>query len=294
VDEFVGATDVSEMSPLVKQKAATAVFLGADPGDELQRVIRQGASKGKTTDYFKDLVKQVKQDSTGKAPKGLKNAISSELLEYSRKAGMEDEITGESFISGQAFLKRLADLEEPITKSGLMSQDEVQRLRRIGQAFKRLETELQSKPATQFMTDAPGRALDWLAAIAGARLGARVGGGSFAGGLQTAQRTSSLFTDLAQSLTNDEAKNLLVRATRDSELFQDLLKDVRRLNEKQQMSLLNRIKAEATDLGKKVSRKTQQAQAPAAAVTPPLVSAGREAQEDVDQRRLRQKIRQLQ
>jgi hypothetical protein len=115
------------------------------------------------------------------------------------------------------------------------------------------------------MTDAPGRALDWLAAIAGARLGARIGGGSFAGGLQTAQRTSSLFSDLAQKLTNDEAKNLLIRATKEPKLFNELMRDVRRMDEKQQMDLLNRIVAEAKDLTSRIKGRTETTQAPASA-----------------------------
>jgi hypothetical protein len=297
VDEFTGATDVTEMSPLVKERAATAVFLGADPGDELQRVIRQGASKGKTTDYLTDLTKQVRKDPTGKAKKGLKNALASELIESARKTGresFEDPVTGESFISGRAFLKRLNDLEGSIKKSGLMDKDELKRLRKIGRAFRGIETELSAGKADKLITDSPGQALDLIAGLTGARIGGNLGASSAGGSLQWANIGSDRLKRFMQAITKDEARNLLIKATQDQQVMDDLLTDARKLSEKQQMSLLNRIVAEAKDLGSKVKSKVEQTQAPATAVTPPLVSAGQDAQEDLDKRRLEGKLEMLQ
>ena len=40
VDDFLGVGQVSELSPLAKEKSAAALFLGGDPGEEIGRIIR--------------------------------------------------------------------------------------------------------------------------------------------------------------------------------------------------------------------------------------------------------------
>jgi hypothetical protein len=298
VDEFVGATDVSEMSPLVKERAATSIFLGADPGDEMNQVIRQGVSKGKTTDYLRDLVKQTRKDPTGKARKGLKNSLVSELIESSRIASKEDPITSANFVSGKRFLKRLSDLEEPIQKSGLMDKDELNRLKRIGKTFRNVEQELQAGAQEgSIVGDAPGTILDVVVRVPMARLGAAIGGSSAAGGIQSAGIMSGLGSKLARKLTNDEARNLLIKATRDPKLMDDLLKDVEKVRGRQQQDLLNRIVSQAKDLsskaGRRIKRDVEQTEAPASAVTPPLVSGGKAAEEEAQDRRIRAKLKAL-
>lgn len=295
IDELVGASEVTEMSPLTKQRATASLFLrGSDPGDEMNRLIQQGLNSGKMTDDLKELSKQASKDPTGKAQRGLKNALVSELLDYSRRSSPEDQLSAENFASGQRLLQRLSDLEEPMRKSGLMSRGDVERLKKIGQAFKGLETELKAGATPEgVVTDAPGTLLDILVRIPMARLGAYAGGSSAAGGIQAAGIMSGLGKKLARQLANDEARNLIIKATRDAKLMDDLLSDVRKMQDKQQMTLVNRIVQEAKDLGSKAGRKAQQVQAPSTAVTPPLVSSARGTQEEMDRQRLEEKLERL-
>jgi hypothetical protein len=296
VDQLVGVSDVSEMSPLAKQKAAASLYLGKeDPNDALKSVISSGKKHGRTTQYFKELKQQVGKDPTGKAQKGLKNAVVSELLEHSRRAGKEaeDPVTAEQFISGRIFLKRLGDLERPLTESGLMTKEQVDRLKRIGQAFRKLETEQQAGKAGMITTDAPGRLLDTISQIVGAQIGGKLGATSTGGSLQFAEIASSRMKQLMRSITADEARNLLIKATRDDQLMQDLLKDWQKLSAEQQQKLATRVWNKTKSLGSRVKRRTEQASAPAGAVSPPLVSAGREAQGDVDKQRLKRRLQNM-
>jgi hypothetical protein len=296
VDQLVGVGDVSEMSPLSKQNAAASLYLGKeDPHDALRSVITSGKKHGRTTQYFKELKQQVGKDPTGKAQKGLKNAVVSELLEYSRRVGKEaeDPVTAEQFISGRTFLKRLGDLERPLTESGLMTKEQVDRLKRIGQAFRKLETEQQAGKAGMITTDAPGRLLDTISQFAGAQIGGELGASSTGGSLQFAQMASSRMKQLMRSITADEARNLLIKSTRDDQLMQDLLKDWQKLSAEQQKKLATRVWNKTKNLGSRVKRRTEQASAPAGAVSPPLVSAGREAQGDVDKQRLKRKLQDM-
>jgi hypothetical protein len=293
VDQLVGVSDVSEMSPLSRQKAAASLYLGKeDPGDAIKDVIQIGHRRGKTTEYLRDLARQTRKDPTGKAKKGLKNAIEDELIEYAEESAErgEDVVTAEPFISGRKFLRRLSQLEKPLKESGLFTEKELGRIRKIGNAFRKLETERGASKAGRVVTDMPGRMLDTAAQILGAQIGGKLGASSAGGSLQFAQIASSRMKELIRSLTADEARNLLIRATRDDELMKDLLKDFKKMSADRQKSLATRIGKKLKEIGSDVKRGAEQKSAPATAVTPALTSGAEATQAEAEKQELRRRL----
>lgn len=294
IDSLMGATNISDMSPLVRERAATAVFLGADPGDEISRVLKFGKSKGKTTQFLTDLVREAKKDPTGKASSGLKNAFVSELLENSRKASLEDPLSGELFISGKAFLAKLNNLASSATSAGLITGKELGRLRNVGKALRNIEIEMAAKPAERLIVDKPGVALETVARLFGARYGAKLGGVSPGGQIQSAGIGAGFSKFIANKITKDEARILLVQATKDDKLMSDLLKDVSKLSKGEQVATAQRIINKAKDMSGRAKVSVQEAQAAVTAIVPPLVSAAKIPEEQRQIERLKNKLDMLQ
>jgi hypothetical protein len=290
VDALKGGRQVDDLSPVAKQRAAASLFLGQeDPGDAVRQIIRGTGEPGRNkTRYFRELNQQVRQDPTGKAKRGLQNAIVSELMANAQR-GVDDQ-TGEMFISGSRFLKRLEDLQQPLKQSGVLTEQEFNRLRRIGQAFRKVETGEAAKAAGSITTDVPGQGLELLARVVGAQIGGKLGASSAGGSLQTAQIASGWARNLVQSLTNDEARNLLIRATRDDELMRSLLKDVSKMNAEQQKTWRRYIIDKAKEFGGAGARRAQQIQAPAAATTPAMVSGAQATQAEAERQELRRRL----
>jgi hypothetical protein len=283
------------MSPLVNEKAAAGVFLNSDPGDEIANILNYGNQKGKTTKVLRDLYNQVSKDTTGKAKKGLKNAVANELINYSRKstAKYADDVADDFFISGKDFLKRLQDIEKPLVNSGVMTKSEVGRLKRIGQAFKKIEREVTSGASERIMTDKPGTALEIAARLAGAGIGGRIGSNSMGGSIQMAGIVSGFGKNLVNKLTKDEARELLIKATRDEGTMKMLARNASKLSEKQQMSLSEKIINEAKSFAKRTKKKAGQKSLPYSAVVPSTVTAGKKAERDTEIQSLKQKINNL-
>lgn len=288
VDVLKGYDQIENISPISKQKAAASLFLNReDPNSAVRTIIwgegREGMNK---TRYLKELKQMVSKDPTGKAKKGLKNAVVSELLEKA-KVTAEGATTDEALISGKTFLRRLNALEDSLKQSGVMSNKEISRLRRIGGAFKKIETQRMKQQTKSITTDVPGQGLEALGRVLGAHVSRLIPGSGGAGvGLQEAQIGSSFGKRLINSLTTDEARNLLIRATRDDELMNDLLKNANKMKAEKQTGLLKRIVNKAKETAGR-------AQLPAATVTPPMVSAGRYAEEEGIKQEAKRKLRQL-
>jgi len=280
VDSFMGSTDVTDVSPIVKEKAAAGIFINADPGDEIKKILQYGKSQGKTKKFFSDLVKETKRDKTGSAFRGLKNALAEELVNTSEmsktKEGLTDVLTGDAFVSGIKFLRQLRRVKSPALKSGLLSKTEYKALEKIGESFKRIELELTSPVPKSIMTDAPGQVMDILARMAGAHIGGLTGASSAGGSLQMAQIGSGLSKKIINAVTKDEARGLLIEATRNPKLLKDLLTDASKLKASQQQTLLERIKNTALEIGNRSSKRVAQAQAPSMAVIPPVINVNKE------------------
>jgi hypothetical protein len=296
VDEMVGVKHVAGLSPFVKEQSAASVFLGADPGEELKALLSRGHSGGKTQSYFKSMKEQLAKDPTGKALKGMKNAIANHFLEGAMRPLPGGEEVGK-YTSGMKFLKEFDQLEKPLRTSGLMTPRELGRLRRIGQEFNRISREQTAKPTGALITDAPGRLLSFFAQGIGASAGAQLGGGTLGGGIRMANVGASEMNRLMRSITTDEARLLLIRATQDETVMRDLLQETIRLNQQQQQSLFRRVLSTARNIAGSARRGAGRMAAeavpdvPVSAIAPATVSGVRATEEGAENQQLLNEIR---
>jgi hypothetical protein len=281
VDEISGVGQVSAATPLQKERAAAAFFLNQNPSEEMGKLLNLGNIQ--RTDYLRDIVKEVGKDSSGKALKGVKNAFGNEILKGARKSATD----GTDVISGTQMLNRLGQLEHSAVSSKLFTQSEYDQLKRIGDAFRRVQFVRSAEPLSGgVINDLTSRLysipLRGLAATAGGRLGGKVGG--MGGGLRTANILSQEMDMFLAGFTNDGAAALLIRSVVDRDLMLDLLTDAKNLTPKARQSLFGRIKAKSRELGsfakgaagdriRGAADRVRDIEVPASALTPALATA---------------------
>lgn len=261
VDDFLGVPQVAELSPLVKDKAAASAFLGGDPGEEIGRLIN---NKGiERTNYLSDLVKQTKEDTSGAAFRGLQNGFTREIIRFGEQSGKQ----------GEVMLKRISELEPLMKRTGLFKQPEVNRLKRIADTLKKIDTDeaIRATPGG-VISDVPSRlfanGLRIIAVRLSSKLNRALGGGRNIGGsLQTANIAAGLSQDFANSLTNDQAKALLMKAVTDPKLMEQLLSGTLSGDPGKLKGLFGSLLNEAKRLTPKIPRP------PVSAIAPGTVSA---------------------
>lgn len=279
VDDFFGVGQVSELTPLAKEKSAAALFLGGDPGEEIGRIIR---STGKQrTNSLTDLVSIAKEDKSGAALKGLQSGFTDEILSGVR----EGQIS-----SGAKILEKISDLESAAIKSGLFNKTEIERLRAIADTLQKIDIEAAAIPISGgVISDIPSKIFNNAARIAAVRISGKLnrffGGGGFGASLQIANIASKTAGDFMSSLTNDQAATLLVEAVRDPKLMQDLLRNVKNLTPAKRTALFERLLNAARNFIPGIPR------IPAAAVVPGVTQA---ATAEAEKERLVKDLLQLQ
>ena len=291
VDEFVGVGQVSGLSPLVKEQGAAAFFLGKDPGTEMAALMNNKSLK--RTNFLNQLVRLTKDDPSGKALNGLQNGFTDELLKL---GNVGDDV---SRLRGSIMSNKLNELQASTIKSGLFSKEEFARLKTIAQVFKRIET---TKGATALkggiVDDALSFLIEGAAAFTGARLGGAAGRG-IGSSLVLAGRLSKKFTDSLRNLTNDQAKELLIRFVTDKQLARDLTTKVSKLNQTQTSSLIFRISKKVEEITSKavqgikenIPRVPVTAAAPAAGSFAAGTSGERDLEDEEITRRLESLLR---
>jgi hypothetical protein len=282
VDELVGVGQVSQLSPLIKEKAAASIFLKANPNEEMAAIINSTSIQ--RTKVLKDLVKLTQQDPTGKALRGLKNGFAEEIFEHARKTTKAGD-----FIDGKRILSKINKLKPELINSGMFTGDDVKRFQRIGDAFEKIAFELNAT-ATKggIINDIPSRVLSTGLRIFGVRAASKLnrtfGGAGFGASLQQANIVSSEMRRLADKLTNDQARALLIKAVTNRDLMTDLLKDISRIPVAEGKSVVGRITSAikgitassvlstAGETAKGIAKRVDVTPR-AGAIVPPLVSA---------------------
>ncbi len=243
VDAFIGVGQVSRLSPLLKEQSAAAFFLSKDPGTEMAALMSNKSLK--RTNFLSQLVKLTKDDPSGKALSGLQNGFTDELLKL---GNVGDDV---SKLRGSLMLNKLSELQPSALKAGLFSKEEFARLKTIANIFKRIET---TRGATALkggiVDDALSFLIEGTAAFTGARLGGAAGRG-IGSSLVLAGRLSKKFTDSLRNLTNDQAKELLIRFVSDKELAKDLTTKISKLNQAQKSILIFRISRKIDEITSK-------------------------------------------
>lgn len=285
VDEFVGVGQVSGLSPLVKEQGAAAFFLSKDPGTEMAALMNNKSLK--RTNFLNQLVKLTKDDPSGKALSGLQNGFTDELLKL---GNVGDDV---SRLRGSLILNKLNELENSVLKTGLFSKEEFARLKTIAQIFKRIET---TKGATALkggiVDDALSFLIEGAAAFTGARLGGQAGG-EVGSAFVLAGRLSRKFIDILKNLTNDQAKELLIRFVTDKELARDLTTKVSKLNQTQTSNLIFRISKKVEEITSKAVQNIPRVPVTAAAPAAGSFAAGISGERDLEAEENRKRLRTL-
>ena len=285
VDELVGAPIVSQVSPFIKEKTAASVFLKANPGEEMATIIN--STKLQRAEVLTDLVKLTSKDPSGKALKGLQNGFTEEIFKFAKKGDI---------VSGKKIIEKIEKLKPALLKSGLFKKDDISRFNRIGDAFEKIAAELKAKELGQIIDDIPSRLLSNSLRIIAVRLTGRlnrfvnrmIGGGDFGASLQTANIASREAIIFAKSLTNDEARDLLILAVKDPKVMTELLRDISKISTTQRQGIFSRIGKKvkalksatpsqvlsgAGRIGKEIIKKADLQPPRVGAVVPPVASA---------------------
>jgi hypothetical protein len=156
----------------------------------------------------REVMRQARKDTTGKAVNGLKRAFADYLWANNTGTRMFDVLNEEGF-------KKVA--------SKIFDPAEMNRWKVLTAELKKLDM----KPAqgVEPMKAREANALVMFASrVAAARHGANLGGGMAS--LQTAQMASSRIQKILNRLTNNKAEELLIRAIEDKELFAKLIRPI--------------------------------------------------------------------
>lgn len=192
-------------------KSAAAQFAGTKDGKAVLSII--GADN--PAKQARAVVSTARKDPTGKALAGVKAAFSDHLI-----AGATSK---DGALSGKGLLALMQDKQMQSAMAQVFDSGEVARLRRIAVQLAKVD----AKPAADVgnVMDSPAnKIVEMVVRIAAARHGGSMGGGSMGGSIQTA----NIFTERARkalrNLTNDRARQLLLDAVEDPELFKELLR----------------------------------------------------------------------
>lgn len=284
VDELVGVPQTSQLSPLIKEKTAASIFLKANPNEEMASIINSTSIQ--RAEVLTDLVNLARKDTTGKALKGLQGGFTEEVFEFARKGDIVD---------GKKILEKVNKLKPALLKSGLFEQKDIARFNRIGDAFEKIASEFKQQFLPDgIINDLPSRVFtNSLRILAVRSLGSAKKifglGTGFGTSLQEANIVSSSAIRFAKGLTNDEARNLLVKAVKDPKLMDELLKDISKISTTQRQGIFSRISnkvqelrsvtpsqalSEVGNIGKGIIKRADLQPPRVGAVIPPIASAG--------------------
>jgi hypothetical protein len=161
-----------------------------------------------------NLVNMARRDTTGEALEGLKAAFG----DYVQKNVMSGD-----YISGSKLDNFLSEPKTRAAMNRLFTKPEMRRWRVIQRTAERLDMQRAATTAREgILGDSPGKTTTVLARLLGARAGTNIAERTGIGGIQAQAIMSERFKDLlAQGL--DPAKDLVMRAVQDEDLFKNLL-----------------------------------------------------------------------
>jgi len=219
VDTRLGRPTPGGLSAIHRAKTATAAYLEAPVDQEIARVLRARDPARS----MRELVREVGGDPSGEALRGLKAAFGEFLAKGSETAA--DLADGASALSGRRMRRLLS--EHQGVADVLFSPEERARLGKIVRTLERFDVGRGRVPdiGGDVIKDAPATIIDLVARTLGARHGAALGAGTSGASLLTAHFGAQRARELLQSLTNDQARDLLIGAITDEKLMAALLRD---------------------------------------------------------------------
>lgn len=248
VDEFIGVSQRSQISPLLREKSAVSMFLKSNVNEEMKTFLNTSLNR---RDILTNLVLEVKKDKTGRAFAGLQNAFTEEILRLA-----DDGIT----VNGKIILSKINKLAPDIIRAKLFTPQDIKSFRRVGDIYEKIAFELKQKPLPGgIIDDLPGNLQTNLLKIFAVRsLGfikkkLRLGSG-IGSSLQEAQITSGTAARLSKDLVSDEARNAIILAIKDPELMADLLKNIEAMPLVAKEALVKRVISKVRNITEKAKK----------------------------------------
>jgi hypothetical protein len=239
VDNLLGKSNVVDMSISQRERLGTGVFLKANPGEEISAILNARSGRPR---MIRNLVEAVKEDETGNAFQGLKSAFVDNLFQKAGNSNVIDEFTQTKFVDGISLKNEIDRFSDDLISAGAFDSDEINRLKIIAERLSNIQRTMGSRPAQGgIISDAPSQILTTFARVAGAQ-GGRVAAGQLGGGtVQTPGIFSAQAQRVINKMTNDEARNVIIRAVKDKSVMEDLLKNPNRLEADKQREILDNL-----------------------------------------------------
>lgn len=187
-----------------------SLYLDGTVGEEWRRVLNSDDPVGES----RALLSQLRRDPD--AVQGFKQGFVDEIM---RRAETSDvDASGQIVVSGKRFRRALA--EHKSVADALLTAPERGRLERIANTFARID----AKPGDEvkILDDAASQAVDFIASYIGAHAAA-LSAAKGPGSLVIAGRGAGFFRRLANGMTTNKARSLIVGAVDDPELYRSLL-----------------------------------------------------------------------
>lgn len=210
------------------RETAIARFLEGNPNDAVKRIF----AADNPVEVATSLRRSASRDESGAALAGLRGAFVDNILTRARQTDPDGEV-----FRGSVILETLRNPQQRAALEAVFTPEELNRLQQIGTEFTALERARGSLPDIGGVTvSAPGRMIDTLARVGGAKFGSymsRITGGG--GNIQTPGIMSERFRAFVGGLSEDRATKLLSRAVTDPELFATLMRDSRTSGQQDQV-----------------------------------------------------------
>jgi len=199
----------------VRANLADKTAIGGFTRGQDQKAISSILTADSPVKAARSIVATARKDKTGKALAGVKASFTDYLIGNAAKGGA---------ITGKDVQALLSDGQTKAAMQQVFSPAEMGRMKRIATELGKLDAAAASTPKGPVMNSAPMVVIDTVARIAGAKAGAKIGGGGGAGvNLQAAQIGSKRARDMLSRLTNDKARRILYDAIEDPALMRALL-----------------------------------------------------------------------
>jgi hypothetical protein len=193
-------------------KSRAALYLGADPGDEMRIVL----NSNRPVAVAKSIHAKVSGDPD--AVRGLQTSFIEEGFRRARSGQFYPD--GDPIYSGQKFTKFLDEYRSTAKAVGI-SDEQFGRLENIALKMRQVEA-VPSGRVTKALDDVPSAILDLAARYVGARTGGQLGN-SLGSGMVMAQAFSARTRRMLAHITRNRAEELLIAAADDPKLYKALL-----------------------------------------------------------------------
>jgi len=281
VDNLMGKSNVSDLSIHKRERTGAAEFLNANPNEEANKIINANKDRRR---LMTELVETVSEDPSGKALEGAKSSFVQALFDKAGTSNVFDEFTSSQFPNGVKLKDAITKNQDDMIASGLFSNDDMRRLNIIADRLTNVSKAMSANASKGgVINDAPGQMLSLVAQVGGSQVGRTVAQRTGGGTVQTPGIFVGRAKRILESLTNDEARNILIRSSKDKELFQKLLDLRPEKSESELTGILNDLIEPLRDT----------AEVAGSAVARPTATAGNREETEQRKRELFEQIKEL-